>query len=242
MATWIVHLRIAEQLLSRIIGMDEAYFSMGNIAPDSGIPDEKWEKFDPPPKILHFMQEDPAAPRCADLDFYRRYLEPPDQWKISDQNFAFRLGYFFHLITDNLWDRKIGIPTQNRFKLEFDADPKFIWEVKRDWYGLDFEYVRKEPGSLFWRVFLNCRYNDDFLDFLPKAAIAERLAYIKQFYQRTDERIENWYIRRPDIYLKESDMDLFLSEAVEFLFNGYQFLQNNPDISGKHSMLELNFS
>ena len=221
--------------------MNESYFSIGNIAPDSGIPDEKWEKFDPPPKILHFLQVDPAAPRCADLDFYHAYLMPLSQWSSSSRCFSFRLGYFFNLVTDNLWDRKIGIPTQERYKSEFDADSKFIWEVKRDWYGLDFEYVRREPQALFWRVFQYCSYNEDFLDFLPKTAIAERLAYIKQFYQRTDERIENWYIRRPDIYLKESEMDLFLSEAVEFLFNGYQFLQNNPDIKGKHSLLELNF-
>jgi hypothetical protein len=242
MATWIVHLRIAEQLLSRIIGLDESYFSMGNIAPDSGIPDEKWEKFDPPPKILHFMQDDPAAPRCSDLDFYRRYLEPLSQWKVSDQNFAFRLGYFFHLITDNLWDRTIGIPTQNRFKFEFDADPKFIWEVKRDWYGLDFEYVRRQPESLFWRVFLNCSYNNDFLDFLPARAVAERVDYIQKFYQRRDERIEDWYIKRPGIYLSEKEMNDFLSETVEFLLKTYQYIQNHPTLSENHSVLELNFS
>lgn len=242
MATWIVHLRIAENLLALIKDLDPAYFSMGNIAPDSGIPDEKWEKFDPPPKILHFLQDDPAAPRCADLDFFRSYLEPLNQWKISDQNFAFRLGYFFHLITDNLWDRKIGIPTQNRFKSEFDADPKFIWEVKRDWYGLDFEYVRREPESLFWRVFLHCRFNNDFLDFLPARAVAERVDYIQNFYQRRDERIDEVYINRPGIYLSEEEMNDFLSETVEFLLKTYQYLENHPVLPVNHSILELNFS
>ena len=241
MATWIVHLRIAEQLISRIIGLDESYFSIGNIAPDSGIPDEKWEKFDPPPKILHFLQDDSTTPRCADLDFFRLYLEPFNQWKISDQNFAFRLGYFFHLITDNLWDWKIGIPTHNRYKSEFNADSKFIWEVKRDWYGLDFEYVRREPQALFWRIFLHCSYNENFLDFLPKAAVAERVNYIQKFYQRRDETIEEVYLKRPGLYLSNLEMDHFLSGSVEFLFKTYQYLQNIPDITGKHSMLELNF-
>jgi len=193
-------------------------------------------------KILHFLQDNPAAPRCTDLDFYRSYLEPLNQWKISDQNFAFRLGYFFHLITDNLWDRKIGIPTQNRFKSEFEAGPKFIWEVKRDWYGLDFEFVRKEPESLFWRVFLNCQYNNEFLDFLPARAVAERVDYIQKFYQRRDERIEGWYIKRPGIYLSEKEMSDFLSETVEILIKTYQYLQNHPALSENHSILELNFS
>ncbi len=53
MATWIVHLRIAENLLACIPALDAAQFAIGNVAPDSGIPDEKWEKFDPPPEVTH---------------------------------------------------------------------------------------------------------------------------------------------------------------------------------------------
>jgi len=45
MASWIVHLRIAELLLGMIDGLDAPYFAIGNIAPDSGIPDENWENF-----------------------------------------------------------------------------------------------------------------------------------------------------------------------------------------------------
>lgn len=241
MATWIVHLRIADSLLQLIEGLDEAYFSIGNIAPDSGIPDEKWEKFDPSPKILHFLQENSNTTRCADLDFYRSNLAPFNKWIVYDQNFSFRLGYFFHLITDNLWDQKIGIPTQNRFNTEFEADPKFIWEVKRDWYGLDFEYVRQTPGSLFWRIFLNSEYDNDFLDFLPKAAISERIDYIKKFYQRRDEPIENRYIKRPGLYLSNVELNNFLTDSVNFLFKTYQYLQKNPDFSNECSVLELNF-
>jgi len=34
------------KLVNRITGLDPAYFAVGNIAPDSGIPDENWEHFD----------------------------------------------------------------------------------------------------------------------------------------------------------------------------------------------------
>lgn len=54
MATWIVHLRLAENLLTLIDNLDDASFAMESIAPDLGIPDENWETFDPPPEILHF--------------------------------------------------------------------------------------------------------------------------------------------------------------------------------------------
>jgi hypothetical protein len=54
MATWIVNLRIAEHILSKIDYLDADYFVIGNVAPDSGIPDENWETFDPPPEVTHF--------------------------------------------------------------------------------------------------------------------------------------------------------------------------------------------
>ena len=224
MATWIVHLRLAEELLKRINELDSSYFSIGNIAPDSGIPDENWEKFDPPPEILHFKDPDDGKWRLADLKFYRQYLYPLKAVVVDTERFSFLLGYFCHLITDNLWDEKIGKPTSERFKTKFEADPKFIWEVKRDWYGLDFEHVRGNPDSIFWRVFLDSRYEHDFLDFLPQAAIQERLAYIQDFYQRTDEKIESWYGERPDKYLTVQEMDDFIESGTDKLEQIYQYL------------------
>ena len=222
MATWIVHLRLAEKLLELINGLDPAYFSIGNIAPDSGIPDENWENFDPPPEILHFKAPDGGKWRLADLDFYRRYLYPLENPFSQVEQFSFLLGYFYHLVTDNLWDEKIGKPTRERFTTEFEADSKFVWEVKRDWYGLDFEYVRGNPESIFWQVFLDCRYDHDFLEFLPQKAVQQRLEYIQAFYQRTDEKIENWYIDRPDKYLTVQEMDSFIQTATKVLGRIYR--------------------
>lgn len=39
MASWMIHLRIADQLLdNRIVGFDMSAFLLGNIGPDSGVP------------------------------------------------------------------------------------------------------------------------------------------------------------------------------------------------------------
>ena len=239
MATWIVHLRLAENLLPLIQGLDEEYFAIGSIAPDSGIPDENWETFDPPPEILHFQIGDSESRRCADIEFYRCHFAPLDQWDYSSRRFSFLLDYFFHLATDNLWNAEIGIPVKKRFAVEFEADPKFIWQVKRDWYGLDFAYVRRERDSLFWRVFLHAAYTEDFLDFLPQKAVGQRLDYIKELYQRTDDRVEEWYIDRPGIYLTEGEMNQFVAEGVGRLFKGFQYLQQDSDTLGLYSLLEL---
>ena len=232
MATWIAHLRLAEDLLERIPGLDPAQFAIGNIAPDSGIPDANWEHFDPPPEVTHFLRNDTSD----DLVFYRKYLAnaaPQDAGR-----FSLRMGYFFHLVTDNLWD-KIRNQAKERFGNELKNDPNFRWEIKGDWYGLDFIYIRDHPDSLFWRVFLQAQSDAFDLDFVPKQALEHQLNYIKTFYQRQDEEIQAMY-KRPYIYLPQADMDAFVLGASDDLYNAYQTLwPTPPDLTGKHSVLEI---
>jgi hypothetical protein len=219
--------------------LDTHYFAIGNIAPDSGIPDEKWEKFDPPIKVTHFRVSGNACWPSADLEFYHRYLASSNS--IDDkEHFSFLLGYFFHLVTDNLWFHQIARPTKARFAAAFAADPQFIWEVKRDWYGLDFIFIREHPDSIFWRIFLDCQYTHDYLDFLPQKAIQQNLDYIKAFYQRTDEEIEEQYGKRPDIYLSSTEMDSFIEETTQRLYETYQRVwEGKTNTSGFASVLEF---
>jgi hypothetical protein len=86
MATWITHLRIAENLIGLIPGLVEEEFAIGNIAPDSGIPDEKWEKFTPPSEVTHFKISTRTPYQLADLEFYRKHLKRfPSQKKRPDR-------------------------------------------------------------------------------------------------------------------------------------------------------------
>jgi len=240
MATWIAHLRLAENLLEKIEGLDAACFAVGSIAPDSGIPDENWENFTPPPEVSHFAAapDDAGWMQLADLEFYRRYLalNRPDD---NQGRFSFLLGYFFHLVTDNLWNNQINRPTKAQFAAQFEADPKFVWEVKGDWYGLDHIYVRDRPESLFWRVFLGCEYTDEYLDFMPAEAVQQRIDYIKTKYQRRDEKVQALY-ERPYIYLSQAEMDRFVEETTQQLYRIYQLLwEEGVDTSDFSSALEL---
>ena len=65
MATWIAHLRIAENLLGLFPELDPAGFAVGSIAPDSGIPDEKWEKFTPPIEVTRLISS--GDWHCAEM-------------------------------------------------------------------------------------------------------------------------------------------------------------------------------
>lgn len=219
MASWMVHFRLAENLLHRIDGLDTAAFALGNIGPDSGIPDAEWKTFTPPTEVTHFTREPGLN---ADLDFYRAYLKgiSPESDPVQ---FSFRLGYFFHIATDNLWNRMVYKPTQARFAGEFEGDPDFIWEVKRDWYGLDFCYLRDHGDFSIWRAFLGISELPDMPDFLPVEGLRLKVDYIQTFYQRSDEGIQALY-ERPYIYLSKEVMDRFVEESTERLYTIYDAL------------------
>ena len=55
MASWMLHLRVAEKLLEHLNDIDETAFIVGNIAPDSGEPNEDWSKYFPPKNVSHFQ-------------------------------------------------------------------------------------------------------------------------------------------------------------------------------------------
>jgi hypothetical protein len=239
MATWIAHLRIAERLLVQLDGLDAAAFALGNIAPDSGIPDEKWEHFDPPPKVTHFQIYDHPRFRSEDLRFYRQHLLPLRGARPDAALFSIRLGYFFHLVTDNLWYQQVARPAVERWRANFSDDATFWNEIKGDWYGLDHAYVRAHTGSLFWRVFVRCRYERDDLPFLPPQAVRRQLAYIQDWYRSDDDEIRA-LLARPFVYLTLAQMDTFVDGAVRRLTEIYRraWLEGTP-ADGKVSALEM---
>lgn len=238
MATWIGHLRLAENLLERIPNLDAAQFAIGNLAPDSGVPDEKWEHFDPPKEVTHFLHHSASEGDIYDLMFYRGYLAQINPQDVP--RFSFRLGYFFHLVADGLWSRLMIDPAKSRFAEQLKNEPDFVWKAKEDWYGLDFVYLRDHPNSLFWRSFLQAEPDAFDLDYIPKYALEQQLHYIKTFYQRQDEEIQSKYTR-PYIYLSKVEMDAFVLDATEQIYRVYQaiWLNTPPDLTGKNSVFEI---
>src|SRR5215217_2462964 len=121
MGTWISHLRVAENLLPHFSEVDEVTFTFGNLSPDSGVPNEDWTQFDPPKEVTHFLRKNEGEDAIHDLVFYQEHLaniKPEDDIKL----YSFRLGYFFHLICDIIWAKRIVPATRHQFKELFDAD------------------------------------------------------------------------------------------------------------------------
>jgi len=239
LATWLAHLRIAEKVFAEIDGLDQSLFYVGNIAPDSGLPDENWETFDPPTEVTHFKAPDTSFYYAQDLEFYRQYLQNGVSLETDHARFSFLLGYFFHLIVDNLWDNHFDKPLRKKYKKEFAADPKFIWETKLDTYGVDHVFLRDQPKSEFWQLFVNAHYDKEYLSHLSAKAINHRIAYIKDYYQTETDEVRAMF-KCPFIYLDQQGMISLIDQFTQTLLQIYQLIwQKKQPLTGKDSMLEM---
>lgn len=212
MASWMIHLRIADKLLDAMPELSPVEFIMGNIAPDSGVPNEDWTRFQPSKKVSHFRTDDGTGKKEIDLNGFReKYLTEAQQEAYRPGQYAFYLGYYTHLITDTLWSEQIGVPTLQRFEDMFRENAVDAWEkVKQDWYDLDFLYLKKHPGFRAFRVYLgSVGFQNTYLDIFSEDAFDNRRAYITEFYLQKADHLEREYP-----YLTEAEADRFVEYAV----------------------------
>ena len=191
MASWMVHLRIADQLLDSLPNLSKTEFIVGNLAPDSGVPNEDWSVFTPSTTVSHFRtagkKADPAA-------FAKKYFTQQIRSSYSKQQYSFYLGYLTHLMTDALWSREVVHPTKIRFSGKFMEDPDFIWTVKKDWYDLDFRYLRDHPDFRAFQTYLSAEnFRNTYMEEFSSDAFDNRRAYITNFYLEDRKGLDRDY-------------------------------------------------
>jgi len=207
MASWMVHFRIADLLLSSGIGdLSAEHFIVGNIAPDSGEPNEDWSSFTPPTTISHWELNDIPYTEWADM-FRLAYLEHVE----DTQKKAFYLGYYTHLLTDCIWGREMFFPQKVKYAAEFAKDPDFIWEIKHDMYDLDHLYLREYPDFRAFTIFSKITtFPNIYLDYFSESAIEKKIIYITGFYRNFKGNLDREYP-----YIKKTDMDYFVENAFQ---------------------------
>ncbi len=236
MGTWISHLRIAENLLNHFPEVDEVTFTFGNLSPDSGLPNANWTEFDPPKEVTHFLHKGEGEDSIHDLVFYRQYLA---DIKLADDRklYSFRLGYFFHLICDILWAKRIGGSTKRQFKELFEEDPKeAVQLIKGDWYGLDQLYVRDHPEHIFWRVIMTRAYPPSYLPFIHDNALHQQYDHIRKFYS---EQEDQWFLSIPYHYLNENTMTHIVNESIQAVLIVHEKVRNSKDLGMLESSVDL---
>ena len=184
MASWMVHLRIADELLKHIDNVDETAFVMGNIAPDSGVPSEDWKEYYPPKNVSHFKTR-PDDETYFDIDAYcRKYFNDDLIKGYSLKEYSFFLGYYVHLLTDVRWTGTVYADLLKKHPKECAEDKyKLIWSAKADWYDLDFLYLEQNPGFKAFSIYENAVcYDNVFMDLFSRDAFENRRQYICGFY------------------------------------------------------------
>ncbi len=184
MASWMVHLRIADELLKHIDNVDETAFVMGNIAPDSGVPSEDWKEYYPPKNVSHFKTR-PDDETYFDIDAYcRKYFNDDLIKGYSLKEYSFFLGYYVHLLTDVRWTETVYVDLLKKHPKECAEDKyKLIWSAKADWYDLDFLYLEQNPGFKAFSIYENAVcYDNVFMDLFSRDAFENRRQYICGFY------------------------------------------------------------
>lgn len=235
MASWMIHFRVAQAMLNRgALGecpertLSEA-FVMGNIAPDSGVPTPEGG-YSPDKNTSHFMRRFEGVPagqnpeRCDPHLFAREWLIPALD-RGDEVAAAFYLGYLCHLVTDNGWVRDFIYPAKVRFahlRLVDGAETpegvaRFYAFLKKDWYDMDFLYLRRRRDLPAYRLFLEApRFDNEFLPFFPADAFEVKRQEIDAFYRKGVAAVEE-----RTVYISEDEAEAFIERVADEILGDF---------------------
>ena len=215
MASWMIHLRIADELRKQLRPIDETAFVMGNIAPDSGVPNSSWTEFHPPKTVTHFYKKTESG-RVIDVDsFCRQYFSESLIRAYSLREYSFFLGYYIHLLTDVRWSEEILSTLKRDHPAAYAEDKRQLIETaKEDWYDLDFLYLEKHPDFPAFSVYENAAgFDNDLMDMFARNAFDDRRQYICGFYRSG----EHGDLHREYRYLTQERADAFVKDTSAWL-------------------------
>lgn len=194
MASWITHLMIADEVLRALDHLDKHGFSVGSIAPDCNIENEDWSDFTPPREVTHWMngktKDEDDSDRFRDIYFLSRKNEIE-----TDEEYAFLLGYYAHLIEDAMYTAFLMDETrvQNAWKRILSSDEyadaakglACSWksikavmskeERNAEVGAIERKYLDQHPESGFLKYILPLTDFPDYIDYLPKGAVKRKI-------------------------------------------------------------------
>ena len=218
MASWMIHLRVAQGICEKLNLPEKEAFVMGNIAPDSGMPTEDGTGFVPDAGVSHFRTVDENGIKDVhEEQFIARYFTKEKCESYSDKEYAFYFGYLVHLLTDKLWAREIVYGAKEKFPKEFSGDNGSFWKrIKKDWYDLDFLYLKNHPDFPAFRIYEGIKeFKNTYLDFFSEDAFEQRKQYIVEFYRNGADTV-----KEREMYISPEELDAFVEDAVAEILGG----------------------
>lgn len=194
MATWVTHLMIADKVLEEFPGLDRRGFCVGNIAPDCNVENADWTAFTPPRSVTHWMNSDRKLASDSDVFCQKRIIERKERIR-TDEEYAFLLGYYAHLITDAAFQAMIRdtdrvIAALCRIKENDEIAKQCIgmsetWDSikvlfpKKSWmkgvFTIESEYLHEHPNSAYLTEILPLVDFPDYIDYLPTGCIVRKI-------------------------------------------------------------------
>lgn len=202
MASWMVHLRIAD-ILADELNVDLTEFIVGNLAPDSGkiLNDGTYS---PPSEVTHWK---------TNRD--NHLINPDAFYKVYSVSFrnnakAFYLGYYSHLITDFYWHEFIvELCETNGWQRH---DNKFRHLIYSWNYNVDMIFFRQNPKMRAFNVLMNINeFENIYLHYFSKDAMIDKMKDICNVYNN-DFKPEH-----ESKYITTETIDLFISNTVEII-------------------------
>ncbi len=209
MSSWVTHLIIADNVMTKFPELDRRGFCVGNIAPDCNIENKDWTSFTPSREITHWMTSERKV--AADSDsFCREYIHKRKDKIESQEQYSFLLGYYSHLITDaafqwfirdddrvkDVWSR-IHADVNLRahaigYSEDWDSVKKLISKNQRthEIFSMEAEYLQDHPTSGYLTEILPLKEFPDYIDYLPHGCIVRKIG-VMGYLPELDKNLTN---------------------------------------------------
>jgi len=203
MATWIVHLRIADYLLSQVPNLVNKEYVVGNIAPDAGEPNKDWTEFTPPGYITHWIDQEIGMIQLEKIE--KQYLHN------CNYRLPFYLGYYTHLVVDTYWGNLVKQYNKTHFGREKNVDPEIVKCFRRETTFIEKEYYSNNKNKKAFEIFLSItEFENRYFDYFSKEAIIKKVDYIQKYMLRPNEPINCVYLNAKlmDKWVKKVSTDV----------------------------------
>ncbi len=231
MASWVIHLMIADSVLELLPNLDRHGFCVGNIAPDCNLENEDWTSFTPPREVTHWMSGERKVASDCDAFCENYILGRKDEIKTLEE-YSFLLGYYCHLITDAAfqemirddervkatWVRikeveELSVATAGMAET-WDSVKKLIpkKERMREIYSIEAEYLRDHPNSGYLTEILPLKSFPDYIDYLPHDCIVRKIA-VMGYFPKLDNSITQY------ISISKEEYTAFVEKTINLTIN-----------------------
>ncbi len=184
MASWMLHLRIADLLLQRFPELAPEPFVAGNFAPDSGSLNKDRMTYTPSKQISHWKLPKEQGGTIQDVLFEQEYLQKSN---LEAEEKSFYLGVYAHLLTDKDFGATIFRPLKEQMQDEIDDERAFFRDLKWDWYQVDVRYLAEHPDFVAYRVLQGIKdFPNRYFPFFQPDAFTNKLREIKGAYSLQD--------------------------------------------------------